>query len=254
MYAGQNSQSKKVEPEHEHLANRLPLPAIPSPGSSITSPSSQISTAAHVPSTTPDMDDSKDGYRRRKAVSNIDQDGRTRSKPGSHTKAHRNRGKDLDDDARSKRIPHSLEDEHNSDRSSLPTSEDVELEEYTSEGSVSDEETGLATKDKQRRQRRRPRASTLADRPDGSSKTAKQEQKLADKNVMQAMIVNALLIASWYLFSVSISVVGHKELLLLAHNAANKISSIIDGCFRRAISTSTFPSLQRACTWSSNFS
>lgn len=245
MYVGQNGHSKEVEPEPENLGNQFPLPTIPSPRSS---------TAANVHPPTPDMDDSADGYRRRRAVSNVDQNRRTHSKPGSHTKARRNHRKDLDDEAGGKRIPHSLEDERNSDRSSLPTSEDVELEEYASEGSISDEETGLATKDKQRKQRRRARASTLAGGYDGSIKTAKQEQKLADKNVMRALIINALLIASWYLFSVSISVVGYKELLLLSHDAANKMFSIIDGCSRREISTSTFPSLQRACTWSSNFS
>lgn len=226
MYAGERVQQDEDERGNDHLANQFPLPTIPSPpGSSISSLSSQDSAAAHVHPPAPDMDDSAEGYRRRRAGLAGDENGRARGLSGPKANARRHRGLDLDgshDEAGSKYMVYSSEDGHSSDFSSLPTSDDVELEHYPSEGGISDDEgTSLAKNDKQRRKRRRTRAATLKDGSAGSIKIAKQEQKTADKNVIRALIINALLIASWYLFSVSISVVGHMEAFLLCRVLIN---------------------------------
>lgn len=217
MYAGERVQQDEDERGDDHLANQFPLPTIPSPpGSSISSLSSQDSVAAHVHPSAPDMDESAERYRRRRAGLIEGENGRARGMSGSQTNPHRQRKPDLDeshDEIGSKHGVYSSEDGHSSDFSSLPPSENVELEHYPSGDSISDNKgTTLAKKDKQRRKRRRAGTATLND---GSIKAAKYEQKLADKNVIRALIINALLIASWYLFSVSISVVGYEEAFLL---------------------------------------
>jgi len=220
MYAGERVQQDEDERGDDHLANQFPSPTIPSPpGSSISSLSSQESVASHVHPPAPDMDDSAEGYRRRRAGPIEGENGRARGMSGSQTIPHRQRKLDLDgshDETGSKHSVYSSEDGHSSDFSSLPPSENVELEHYPSEDSISDNKgTTLAKNDKQRRKRRRAGTATLNDDPAGSIKAAQHEQKLADKNVIRALIINALLIASWYLFSVSISVVGYEEAFLL---------------------------------------
>ena len=228
MYAGEHRHDNEDERAHEQLADRFPLPTIPSPpGSSISSLSSQDSLAAHVHPPTPDMDESADGYRRRRAGLIGRDDGRARGYPGpegspsSHRRLKSNRS---NDEASDNHMVDSSEDRRGSDFSALPiieNIENVELEHYPSEGGISDdEEIGLAKNDKQRRNRRRARTATLIGDSPGSIKIAEQEQKLADRNVVRALIINALLIASWYLFSVSISVVGQqKAFLLISTNA-----------------------------------
>ena len=168
------------------------------------------------------MDDFADGYTRRRAVSNVDQNGRPYAKPDLKSDPRRHRRRDLegsDDEAVGKPSAHSSEDRHSSDFSSLRTSEDFEMGHYPSEGSNGDdEEAGLAKKDKQRRKPGKASTATLNGEPPGSIMIAKQEQKLADKDVARALIINALLIASWYLFSVSISVVGRNSHCVLERN------------------------------------
>ena len=258
MDAGQHGYADEHEREREHLAHQFPLPTIPSPPeSSISSLHSEDSIVAHVHPPTPDMDEFADGYRRRKAALVGDEDRRSHAKPDSKPNSRRHRQSNLDgsdDGASGNNGVYFSDDGHSSDFSSLPTSEDVELQHYPSEGRISDnEETSLAKKDEQRRKRKRARTAAVNDGPLGSIKTAKQEQELADKNVVRALIINALLIASWYLFSVSISVVGYDEIFLLHRSSAKQTSSITDGCSRRAILTSTFLSSQPACIWSFNF-
>ena len=259
MYAGQNNIAREANRGQETLADQFSLPTIPSPPRSpISSPFSQHSRTTHVHPPTHNMDDPTEGYTRRRAFSSLDQNGRPYAQPRMKADPRRHRRRDMegsDEEASGKPTVHSLEDRHSSDFSSLPTSEDFEMEHYPSEGTNSnDEERGLAKKDKKRRKRGRARTATLNRGPPGSIKTAEQEQKLADKGVARALIINALLIASWYFYSVSISVVSHNNVSALYCRNAKQTLSTIDGCFHRAISTSTFLSLQPACTWSSNFS
>ncbi|KAI9838509.1 MAG: Triose-phosphate Transporter [Sclerophora amabilis] len=98
-------------------------------------------------------------------------------------------------------------DEYHSDISSQSTSDDVEMEELPSdEGLEDDEETGLTGQDRRRRRRKKKSNTRLDSRVarDGSVKSL--ERTIADQSVLKKSIVNTLLILSWYLFSLSISI------------------------------------------------
>ncbi|MCJ1395982.1 Triose-phosphate Transporter [Xylographa bjoerkii] len=94
-----------------------------------------------------------------------------------------------------------------SPHSSRSTSQDDKAERLSEEeGLTDDEETGLTTVDKGKRRRRKRRHTLLDERIAGDAGTSKQERKLADFNVLKNSAINALLISSWYLFSLSISI------------------------------------------------
>lgn len=113
------------------------------------------------------------------------------------------------------RPPKSSEDNNGSDFSSRCTSDDVELQNISTEDDMTDdEEAGLNAQDKSHRRRRRNRNIQLDQRVTRVDQAAKQEKSKADKNVLRALLINALLIASWYLFSLSISIVGQSTLHL----------------------------------------
>lgn len=69
-----------------------------------------------------------------------------------------------------------------------------------------DEETGLTTKDKRRKQSKR-RRNTRLDQRIARDHLTDEERNQADQNVMRKLAVNAVLIALWYIFSLSISLV-----------------------------------------------
>lgn len=104
------------------------------------------------------------------------------------------------------------DDGHGSDFSSISTSDDVELSHMASDDALSDdEETGLTRNDKEHRKRRRRKHTRIDARIAGNIKTAHQEQQEADRSVLKSMIINVLLILSWYLFSLSISIVSENR-------------------------------------------
>ncbi|TAQ85289.1 hypothetical protein B7494_g6389 [Chlorociboria aeruginascens] len=92
-----------------------------------------------------------------------------------------------------------------SDEDSRSTSEDVELDNLTDDGLQDDEETGLTKKGKERRKERRRKNTLLDQRITGEVKITPEEKKEADQNVLKKSLINAFLIALWYLFSLSIS-------------------------------------------------
>ncbi|KAI1328372.1 triose-phosphate transporter family-domain-containing protein [Xylariaceae sp. FL0255] len=67
-----------------------------------------------------------------------------------------------------------------------------------------DEETGLTKADRQRKQKKR-RRNTRLDQRIVKDKLSDEERRLADKNVIRKLAVNAVLIGLWYMFSLSIS-------------------------------------------------
>ena len=67
----------------------------------------------------------------------------------------------------------------------------------------SDEETGLTAKER-RRNTLQPRYHSHDDR---EGPLSSYEKRLADRDVLKQLIINAMLIGSWYLFATSISVV-----------------------------------------------
>ncbi|KAI1399355.1 TPT-domain-containing protein [Hypoxylon fuscum] len=67
-----------------------------------------------------------------------------------------------------------------------------------------DEETGLTKKDK-RRKRAKRRRNTRLDQRIARDKITDEERKEADQDVFRKLVINAVLIGLWYLFSLSIS-------------------------------------------------
>lgn len=176
--------------------------------SSLDSQDSKLDTDADDrPSS--DMEGVGDAYRRRRAqlmagLENGSAKGR-RHRRKRCRRQHVN-GPGTPDD---KHAAYSSDDGHGSDYSSISTSDDVELSQLASGDALTDdEEVGLTKKDKEHRKRKRRRNTRLDGRIAGSAKASNREHRDADRNVLKAMIINVLLIAAWYLFSLSISIVS----------------------------------------------
>ncbi|KAF2877794.1 triose-phosphate transporter family-domain-containing protein [Massariosphaeria phaeospora] len=97
-------------------------------------------------------------------------------------------------------------DSDHSSSSGKSESTDLELDDMSGDGLEDDEETGLTGRDRRRRRRRKRRNTHLDQRIVEDDKITKEEQKMATESMMRSMLINALLIALWYLFSISISV------------------------------------------------
>ena len=158
--------------------------------------------------------DSAGDARRRKALlmeranGTVTHTSQSRSKPRRQRRKSANGSKDL---LGRKHAASSSDDEPSSDFSSCTTSDDVELNKLSSDNASSeDEEAALNKKDAGRRARRRRTNTLLSQRVVGASGISKPEHHSADKNVIKALLINALLIASWYAFSLSISIVRRK--------------------------------------------
>ena len=237
-----------------HPADQFPLPTISSPQLSSASGSSLDSLhptfIAHVDSSTPPDMDSAGDARRRKALLMKHANGsiadtlQVKSKPRRQRRKATNGSKDL---SGRKHTTHSSDDGESSDFSSRTASEDVELKNMSSDLDVTeDEETGLTKKDMGRRKRRRRRNTLLKDRVMGVPSVPKQEHDSADRSVIKALLINALLIASWYAFSLSISIVSPRVPLVI-FVAANAAFSTTSGCFQRNFLTSSFLFSPPAC-------
>lgn len=204
-----------IEHEQHHPADQFPLPTISSPrpaSSGRSSVDSDSNLFAHVRPPTPEMDSAGDARRRRAllmqhANGSIADGLKIESQPrrkrrkgikGFKERSGHNHGTDSSDDGQG------------SDFSSRTTSEDVELNALsTSDDCTNDEEAGLTKHDTGRRKRRRRKNATLNGRGTGVPGASKQASHLAAKNFYRALVINALLITSWYTFSLSISIVSH---------------------------------------------
>lgn len=175
--------------------------------SSLDSQDSALGTDADDPPSS-DMDSAGDAYRRRRAqlMAGLENgSAKGKNSRGKYPRRPRHASGALDDKHRTSPSG----DEEGSDFSSNSTSDDVELSHLASEDALTDdEETGLTRKDKEHRKRKRRRNTRLDGRIAGNTKSLKQEQKDADRNVIKAMIINVVLIVLWYIFSLSISIVG----------------------------------------------
>ena len=237
------------DPGHDHdpqqnqihpSADQFPLPTIStlsllsnSPRSSLDSQNSTgIASNVHPP--TPEMDGAVDGHRRRKGLlaGEVEDDVVNGKADGKRYSYRRLKGSRVGGEP--KRPANLSDGDHSSDFSSRSTSEDVELHHMASEdGLTDDEETGLTKKDKRNRKRRRRKNTLLDQRIIGNSKSSKKDAKLADKNVLRASLINALLIGSWYFFSLSISIVSQnmRSSRLFFHLLIERISTT-NGCSR----------------------
>ena len=137
------------------------------------------------------------------------------------------------------------------DEDSKSTSDDLEMDNFTDDGLQDDEETGLTGGNRGRRKDRKRRNTLLDHRIAGDSKISDEEKKQADQNVFKAGIVNAILIALWYVFSLSISIVS-AHVHINVHFPPANIHSTTNGCFRKTTSISTSHYLRHACTCSYN--
>ena len=194
-----------------------------------------------------DMEDGADTYRRRKALMMTFPNGSIADSPewaGNQHKSGRKGKRDIGGEN-----GHSgYTSENTSDSDLTPsTSDEVELSRIRGgEDMVEDEENGLTKHDKRKRRRRREQKMLLGERIAGSSR-GKKEQSMADKSVLKASIINVLLIASWYCFSLSISIVSPVSPDVRPRNT-NIRQSITSGCSQPNTSTSNFPSSRLACT------
>ncbi|KAL2045023.1 hypothetical protein N7G274_002798 [Stereocaulon virgatum] len=182
--------------------------ASPGPPSRGPSQESQdaIDTDSDVDAFTSDMDGVGEGYRRRRAqlMAGLE-NGHARVKGHKKYSRRQHRKAVGTPNGEGKLMTYSSDE--SSEFSSKSTSDDVELSRLASDDALEDdEETGLTKKEKEHRKRRRRRATRPDGRIAGNVKASKQEQKVADWNVLKAMIINVTLIASWYLFSLSISI------------------------------------------------
>lgn len=208
---------EKTERNHDspNPSDLFPAPTLSNPPSPSTTSSndsqhSAFDAAAHVHPPTPDMD-GEDGYIRRRPLLMEHEDAPTGPRAEKHSRSHRHRRKvsQVPGEGDHRHTVYSSEDGHDSDFSTLSTSEDVEMERMPSDEALTDdEEAGLTRKDKRKRKRRKTLNTKMDERVAGSLGVSTSGWSLADRKVIKASLVNALLIASWYLFSVSISVVS----------------------------------------------
>ena len=159
-----------------------------------------------------DMDGAGDGYRRRKAqlTNALEKGDRRRSSGKKHIYRYRNAPGASDEE--NKQLVYSSDQGHDSDFSSRTTSEDFELDHLTAEDPFSDDaEAGMTKKDKTHRKRRRRRAVRMDERFAGNVKAPKPNNQSTYSAIYKAGLINALLIASWYAFSLSISIVSEES-------------------------------------------
>ena len=89
-----------------------------------------------------------------------------------------------------------------------PRTDDAdERDSFSDEDLHDDEETGLTKKDKNRKRAKRQRNTRLDNRV-AREKITSEEQKEAKDNLAKDIVINAVLIGLWYLFSLSISLVS----------------------------------------------
>ena len=85
-----------------------------------------------------------------------------------------------------------------SDFSSRSTSEDVELDDMSSDDGLDGEETGLTKEDRRRRRRRKKRHTRMNERIAGDGMAGREGKGLTDQSVLKRSLINALLIGLWY--------------------------------------------------------
>ena len=140
----------------------------------------------------------------------IPEDNRNDQNPHGHNSRRHGLHEKRDTDGKdATNTDHFRNNGHGSDFSSISTSEDMELRRLELDGMVSDEEeNGLTEPDWRHWKRRRKRNEDLDSRIGGRSHASTDSQKAAERSVIKALLLNSLLIASWYLFSLSISIVS----------------------------------------------
>lgn len=92
---------------------------------------------------------------------------------------------------------------------SIPSSSDWEMDDiYSDDGLEDDEETGLTQQKRAERRKKKRRNTLLEERIVQDNATSKEEERLANASFLRDSLINGVLIAMWYTFSISISVVS----------------------------------------------
>ncbi|TEY58870.1 hypothetical protein BOTCAL_0197g00020 [Botryotinia calthae] len=142
-----------------------------------------------------DMDSQPSGHRRRRSSMMNNIDGSLRAPRAKRSPRTSTIGVDLKSGDRG------------SDDDSRSTSDDMELNHFSEEGDLQDdEEMGLTAKSKAKRKKKKIRHQSMDHRIAGEIKVTKDEQKEADWNVVRKSLMNGVLIGLWYTFSLSISI------------------------------------------------
>lgn len=98
-------------------------------------------------------------------------------------------------------------DTDNEMHSSTSESDELELDAVGTDNEY-DEETGLTREERRKYVQQQRRRNRLDARIAGNGGLSKEERRAADKDVIRQLVINGLLILSWYFFSLSISIVS----------------------------------------------
>ena len=243
---------------HEHrqdqTADQSPQPTLHSPAFTRSSTDSQdLDLKTHVHPPTPDMDEARiQATRRRKAALKNHPNGRLAASMVDKSNTGRQHIIGMGRADKANLHPNAkdlVDDGHHSDFSSVSTSDDVELDHFSSEAELSDdEEIGLTKPDVSKRKQKKRRHTQLDERVVGNAEGTDQERSLAKKRVIPALAMTALLIGSWYTFSLSISIVSLFGLFMGWIRRTDSIYSITNGCSRRNISIFVSHCSRHVCT------
>jgi len=135
----------------------------------------------------------------------------------------------------------------------MPASEEHEMDDILSDAEFeADEDTGLTSKERRKHLPEQRERAQLDARIAGVTGTIKEQSRLADRYVIKRLLINSILVGLWYLFSLSISIVGQPSKPFTAQ--ANFTQSSILGCSRISPRDSDFTihCSRLRSTWFSN--
>jgi solute carrier family 35 protein C2 len=201
----EDTASKPAVPDSLHPADAFPLTTFSKPPLSTDSyvdsagnsddgigphvPCANIASLVHPPNIMGDQSTANHARRRSSSLAGASGPAPVRTDPKKQ---------------RRRRSDHILEegedrssDSERSDDSGNSESDDLELDDMSGDGLEDDEETGLTGRDRRRRRRRKRKNTLLDQRIVPEVKLTKEEEKLADQNMLRSMLINAVLIGLW---------------------------------------------------------
>lgn len=199
----ENASKPPAAPDSLHPADVFPLTTISNPPSSTDShidrdeddgngplvPRVNIATLVHPPNIMGDQLAATNARRRSSSLAGASGPGPLRTDSKKHRRARSDHILEEGEDRSS--------DSERSDGSEKTDSDDLELDDMSGDGLEDDEETGLTGRDRRRRRRRKRRNTLLDQRIVPEVKLTKEEEKLADQNMLHSMLINAVLIGLW---------------------------------------------------------
>jgi solute carrier family 35 protein C2 len=199
----ENASKPPTAPDSLHPADAFPLTTISNPPSSTDShtdrdgddgtgplvPRVNIAALVQPPNIMGDQPVANNARRRSSSLAGASAPGPPRTDPKKHRRRRSDHIAEEGEDISS--------DSERSDGSEKTESDDLELDDMSGDGLEDDEETGLTGRDRRRRRRRKRRNTLLDQRIVPEVKLTKEEEKLADQNMLHTMLINAALIGLW---------------------------------------------------------